>query len=100
MLIDREKNQSLVDSGILPGFDPNTKEIRDSVWKVRDVPHDLLDRRLEITGPVDRKMIINALNSNVNVFMELPLCGFRFIPQSHCCRRSLQIRPQNGTLSS
>ena len=53
LLIDREKNQSLVDSGILPGFDPNTKEIRDSVWKVRDVPHDLLDRRLEITGPVD-----------------------------------------------
>ena len=69
MLVDREKNQSLVDSGILPGFDPDTKEIRDSVWKVRDIPNDLLDRRLEITGPVDRKMIINALNSNVNVFM-------------------------------
>jgi malate synthase len=69
LLVDREKNQSLVDSGILPGFDPDTKEIRDSVWKVRDIPNDLLDRRLEITGPVDRKMIINALNSNVNVFM-------------------------------
>ena len=69
MLVDREKNQSLVDSGILPGFDPDTKEIRDSVWKVRDIPNDLLDRRLEITGPVDRKMIINALNSGVKVFM-------------------------------
>ena len=69
LLRDREESQSLVDSGILPGFDPNTKEIRDSFWKVRDIPRELLDRRLEITGPVDRKMIINALNSNVNVFM-------------------------------
>ena len=69
ILSQRKDNQALVDSGILPGFDPDTKEIRESAWKVRDIPTDLLDRRLEITGPVDRKMIINALNANVNVFM-------------------------------
>ena len=46
-----------------------TKDIRLSDWKVAPIPTDLLDRRVEITGPVDRKMIINALNSGVKVFM-------------------------------
>ena len=53
----------------MPSFDPKTEDIRNSEWSVRPIPNNLKDRRVEITGPVDRKMIINALNSNVNVFM-------------------------------
>ena len=56
-------------AGDLPDFLDETKEVRTSDWKVRDIPADLLDRRVEITGPVDRKMIINALNADVKVFM-------------------------------
>ena len=69
MLQERKEYQSSVDSGILPSFDPKTEEIRESDWSVREIPNSLRDRRVEITGPVDRKMIINALNANVNVFM-------------------------------
>ncbi len=69
LLQNRKEFQSKVDSGILPGFDHSTEEIRKSEWSVRPIPNNLKDRRVEITGPVDRKMIINALNSNVNVFM-------------------------------
>ena len=50
-------------------FLPSTADIRNSDWQVAPIPADLLDRRVEITGPVDRKMIINALNSGANVFM-------------------------------
>ena len=53
----------------LPDFLPETAHIREAEWTVAPIPHDLLDRRVEITGPVDRKMIINALNSGANVFM-------------------------------
>ena len=69
LLDERKKYQNNVDQGVLPSFDPLTEEIRKSDWTVRDIPENLKDRRIEITGPVDRKMIINALNSNVNVFM-------------------------------
>ncbi len=58
-----------IDGGELPDFLPETKAIREGDWKVSPLPDDLLDRRVEITGPVDRKMIINALNSGANVFM-------------------------------
>jgi len=50
-------------------FDPATREIRDSEWQVAPAPNDLQDRRVEITGPVDRRMMINALNSGARVFM-------------------------------
>src|SRR5207302_3971487 len=50
-------------------FLPATKNIRDAEWNVAKIPNDLQDRRVEITGPVDRKMIINALNCGANVFM-------------------------------
>ena len=69
MVEDRKNYQNNVNQGILPTFDPKTEEIRKSDWSVRKIPDNLRDRRIEITGPVDRKMIINALNSNVNVFM-------------------------------
>ena len=62
-------NQKSIDQGDLPNFLDSTKHIRNSEWKVSSVPEDLQDRRVEITGPVDRKMIINALNSGVKVFM-------------------------------
>jgi malate synthase len=55
--------------GRLPEFLPETASVRAAAWTVAPIPHDLLDRRVEITGPVDRKMIINALNSGASVFM-------------------------------
>jgi len=69
LLAAREARKQRLDAGELPGFLAETREIRDSDWTVAPIPHDLRDRRVEITGPVDRKMIINALNSGANVFM-------------------------------
>ncbi len=66
---ERVAFQARMDAGELPDFLPETKAIREGDWKIAGIPHDLLDRRVEITGPVDRKMIINALNANVRVFM-------------------------------
>jgi malate synthase len=69
LLQAREERKARLDAGELPDFLPETREIRASDWTVAPIPRDLLDRRVEITGPVDRKMIINALNSGANVFM-------------------------------
>ena len=69
LLAARVKRQVALDSGQKPDFLPETKQIRESEWTVAPLPADLLDRRVEITGPVDRKMIINALNSGAKVFM-------------------------------
>src|SRR5688500_9903616 len=69
ILSKRVEAQAAYDSGELPDFLPETKELRESAWTVAPLPNDLLDRRVEITGPVDRKMIINALNSSASVFM-------------------------------
>src|SRR5271166_6122848 len=69
LLARRRTVQQEIDDGKFPGFLPETAGIRQSDWKVAPIPKDLLDRRVEITGPVDRKMIINALNSGANVFM-------------------------------
>jgi malate synthase len=55
--------------GDTPGFLPETREIRESKWKVAPIPAALRDRRVEITGPVDRKMITSALNSGASMFM-------------------------------
>jgi len=69
LLLKRVERQKQFDSGILPGFLPETAGIRASEWSVGSIPPDLQDRRVEITGPTDRKMVINALNSGANVFM-------------------------------
>jgi malate synthase len=69
LLARRRVIQQEIDNGKLPDFLPETAEIRQGDWKVATIPNDLRDRRVEITGPVDRKMIINALNSGANVFM-------------------------------
>jgi malate synthase len=69
LLAAREVRKQRLDAGELPDFLEETRGIRESDWTVAPIPHDLRDRRVEITGPVDRKMIINALNSGANVFM-------------------------------
>ncbi|HEY0975552.1 MAG TPA: malate synthase A [Solimonas sp.] len=70
LLAYRGERQALVDSGKLKlGFLKETKKVRDGKWKIAGIPADLQDRRVEITGPVDRKMIINALNSGAKCFM-------------------------------
>ena len=69
LLVRRRERQSRYDRGEQPGFLPKTKSVRSGDWTAAPLPDDLLDRRVEITGPVDRKMIINALNSGANVFM-------------------------------
>src|SRR5271157_391003 len=61
--------QAELDSGVLPDFLESTRSVREGDWRVAAAPADLLDRRTEITGPVDRKMVINALNSGAKVFM-------------------------------
>ena len=69
LLDARKRRQADLNDGVLPGFLPETREIRESEWTVGVVPHDPLNRRVETTGPVDRKMIVNALNSGASVFM-------------------------------
>lgn len=69
LLAQRQVVQARYDAGALPDFLTETAAIRSGDWKVAAIPADLQDRRVEITGPVDRKMIINALNADVKVFM-------------------------------
>ena len=69
LLKDRVLRQKSIDSGGLPDFIMESDSIKNSDWKIQNIPDDLQDRRIEITGPVDRKMVINALNANVKVFM-------------------------------
>ena len=69
LLENRQTRQAELDAGNRPNFLADTEAIRSGNWKITPVPADLQDRRVEITGPVDRKMIINALNSGVKVFM-------------------------------
>jgi malate synthase len=69
LLEARRERQLRLDAGELPDFPAETAALRKSPWRVAEPPADLQDRRVEITGPTDRKMIINALNSGANVFM-------------------------------
>ncbi len=69
LLAARAERQWRLDAGERPDFLPATSAVREGDWVVAPLPHHLLDRRVEITGPVDRKMIINALNSGAQVFM-------------------------------
>ena len=69
LLKNRELQQQVFDSGAFPQFPTETKTVRESNWTANPIPQDLQDRRVEITGPVDRKMIINALNSGAKTFM-------------------------------
>lgn len=69
LLQRRQTRQRSLEAGAMPDFLAETADIRESEWTVAPIPRDLLDRRVEITGPPDRKMIINALNSGASVFM-------------------------------
>jgi malate synthase len=69
LLAERAAVQAKLDAGWRPDFPAETRHIRESDWTIGPLPSDLLDRRIEITGPTDRKMVINALNSGASVFM-------------------------------
>jgi len=69
LLRRRSERQAEFDAGMLPDFLPDTASVRASDWTIAALPQELQDRRVEITGPAERKMIINALNSGANVFM-------------------------------
>jgi malate synthase len=69
LLSERQRRQEALDRGEMPGFPRETAQVREGDWQVLPVPEDLRDRRVEITGPVDRKMVINALNSGANCYM-------------------------------
>ena len=69
LLKKRTIRQQEISNGKMPDFLPQTKSIRESEWKVAPIPRDLSERKVEITGPVERKMMINAFNSGANVFM-------------------------------
>ena len=69
LLAARVERQTRLDAGELPDFLEETKDIRNSDWTIAPLPKDLQDRRVEITGPVERKMVINALNSGAKMFM-------------------------------
>ncbi|MGY0036855.1 malate synthase A [Pedobacter sp. NJ-S-72] len=69
LLVEREMVQEKIDGGWKPHFLSETAAIREGDWKISPVPDDIRDRRVEITGPVERKMIINAMNSGANIFM-------------------------------
>ena len=69
LLLQREERQEALNAGIFPDFLPQTAAIRAADWTVAPIPSDLQDRRVEITGPPERKMLINALNSGANVYM-------------------------------
>jgi malate synthase len=69
LLARRAARQREFDSGKLPDFLAETKSVRESSWTIAPQPKDMLDRRVEITGPTDRKMVINALNCGASTFM-------------------------------
>ncbi|HEX7196167.1 MAG TPA: malate synthase A [Candidatus Limnocylindria bacterium] len=69
LLLDRRRRQARLDAGEMPDFLPNPIESRDPNWRVAPAPRDFDDRRVEITGPAEPKMLINALNSGASVFM-------------------------------
>src|SRR3954462_9012966 len=69
LLAARAARQKAFHAGAKPDFLDGTRHVRESEWKVASQPQDLLDRRVEITGPTDRKMVINALNSGASTFM-------------------------------
>src|SRR5574343_2084880 len=69
LLAQRKTRQAMLDAGNLPDFAADTRAIRDADWQIAPLPPVLLDRRVEITGPVERKAMINALNAGASAFM-------------------------------
>jgi malate synthase len=107
LLRRRETRQRLLDQHIAPDFNPETAPIREGSWTVEPIPPDLLDRRVEITGPVERRMILHALNSGAQAFMAdfedatSPTWANLVAGQVHlhqAVRRTLEDRGPDGTL--
>lgn len=99
LLQNRMEHQKMIDSGKMPSFLEETREVRESEWVVAPQPPDLMDRRVEITGPVERKMMINALNSGANVFMA-DLEDSNTPSWSNCIQGQLNLRDVvNGTIT-
>ena len=69
LLARRAERLQRLAAGELPDFLPDTEGVREGDWRIAPFPEEIADRRVEITGPVDRKMVINALNSGARVFM-------------------------------
>lgn len=101
----REERQAVIDAGGLPGFLPETETVREGNWKIAGIPAGLQDRRVELTGPVDRKMVINALNAPVKCFMadfedsQSPTWGGLIEGQINlrdAVRRQISFRNPNG----
>jgi malate synthase len=69
LLEERRRRQIELDRGVMPDFIEETRDVREGEWRIDPLPLDLVDRRVEITGPADRKMMINGLNSGARVFM-------------------------------
>ena len=85
LLQRREIRQAELDKGVLPDFLPETKHIRENAaWKGAPPAPGLVDRRVEITGPTDRKMVVNALNSNVWTYMADFEGRYRHVGVMHC----------------
>ncbi len=103
LLAARVTRQIAINKGEMPDFLEETRNVRESDWMVGEIPDDLTDRRVEITGPTDRKMIINALNSGAKVFMadcedsmtptwasmRIPSCSF-----AASARSAIRARPR------
>ena len=88
----RQERQTFFDGGGLPAFLPETMELRKANWTVASIPDDLQNRCVEITGPVDRKMVINALNSGANVFMAVGQCRVGPEKPEGCGPRNHHVR--------
>jgi malate synthase len=107
LLRRRESRQRLLDEHVPPDFNPETAPIREGEWTVGAIPADLLDRRVEITGPVERRMILHALNSGASAFMAdfedatSPTWANLVGGQVHlqqAVRRTLEDRAPDGTV--
>src|SRR5947208_1841408 len=107
LLRRRGKRQARVDQGKPLDFSKATRRMRDDSWRIAPVPDDLMDRRVEITGPTDRKMMINALNSGAQTFMadfeDANTPAWRNVVQGQVNLRDATRRasmPGDGTISS
>lgn len=87
LLGDRTARLERLNAGERPDFLPETRDIRMSEWNVATLPRDLLDRRVEITGPVDQKMIINALNIGRG-------CSWRTLPRMPAFTQNFEVWPR------
>ena len=105
LLQRREQRQADLDAGKTPDFLPETQNVRRSDWTVAPIPGDLQDRRVEITGPTDRKMVINALNSGAKVFMadfeDANTPTWENLMEGHCnlrdaIRRTIEFKSPEG----